>query len=67
MSNASWRSVEGWPRFRCEGAKRDDLVSGLRTIGFERRITKAFMVAEDAIVIEGIFYGGRDFEAVFQQ
>jgi len=34
--------------------------------GFERRATIAFVVTHAAVLIEGIFYGGRDFEAVFR-
>jgi len=41
-------------------------VAGLRVTGFERRVTIAFVVTADAVLIEGIFYGGRDFEAVFR-
>ena len=39
---------------------------GLRVTGFERRVTIAFVVTADAVLIEGIFYGGRDFEAEFR-
>ena len=35
--------------------------------GFERRVTIAFVVTEAAVLIEGIFYGGRDFEAAFRK
>jgi toxin ParE1/3/4 len=49
------------------GSKRDDLLPGLRTIGFERRATIAFMVTAHAVVVEGVFYGGRDFEANFRE
>jgi toxin ParE1/3/4 len=38
----------------------------LRTIGFERRVTIAFAVTADTVLIEGIFYGGRNFEATFE-
>ena len=34
--------------------------------GFERRVTIAFIVTAEAVLIEGIFYGGRDFEAEFR-
>ncbi|WP_307272332.1 type II toxin-antitoxin system RelE/ParE family toxin [Labrys wisconsinensis] len=51
--------------FPQRGSRRDDLLPGLRTIGFERRVTIAFVVAADAVLIEGIFYGGQDFEASF--
>jgi len=54
-------------KFPLRGTARDDLLPGLRTIGFERRITIAFVVASDAVLIEGIFYGGQDFEAAFDE
>jgi toxin ParE1/3/4 len=38
----------------------------LRVTGFERRVTFAFIVTAEAVLIEGIFYGGRDFEAKFR-
>jgi len=45
------------------GQKRDDLWPGLRTTGFERRVTIAYVVTANAVLIEGIFCGGQDFEA----
>jgi toxin ParE1/3/4 len=53
--------------FSLRGQQRDDLLSGLRTTGFERRVTIAFVVTTDAVLIEGVFYGGQDFEAAFQE
>jgi toxin ParE1/3/4 len=53
--------------FPMRGQKRDDLLPGLRTIGFERRVTIAFVVTANAVLIEGIFYGGQDFEATFRK
>jgi toxin ParE1/3/4 len=55
----------GLATFPLRGQQRDDLLSGLRTIGFERRATIAFVVT--AVLIEGIFYGGQDFESSFQE
>jgi toxin ParE1/3/4 len=52
--------------FPLRGTQRDDLLAGLRVTGFEHRVTVAFVVTADAVLIEGIFYGGRDFEAVFR-
>ena len=52
--------------FPVRGAARDDLLPGLRTIGFERRATIAFVVEPDLVIIEGVFYGGRDYEAAFR-
>jgi toxin ParE1/3/4 len=56
----------GLTTFPLRGQKRDDLLPGLRTIGFERRITIAFVVNAEAVLIEGIFYGGQDFEQAFK-
>jgi len=36
----------------------------LRTIGFERRVTIAF-IDRDVVSIEGVFYRGRDIETSF--
>ena len=55
----------GLSTFPLRGTQRDDLLSGLRVTGFERRVTIAFIVTAEAVLIEGIFYGGRDFEAEF--
>jgi toxin ParE1/3/4 len=56
----------GLAMFPARGQQRDDLLSGLRTTGFERRVTIAFVVTTDAVLIEGVFYGGQDFEAAFK-
>jgi toxin ParE1/3/4 len=47
------------------GTRRDDLAPGVRTIGFERRVTIAFRVLEDAVEILAVAYAGRDFEVDF--
>ena len=65
-SAASSPSVRDFATFPLRGTQRDDLLPGLRVTGFERRVTIAFVVTADAVLIEGIFYGGRDFEAVFR-
>jgi toxin ParE1/3/4 len=56
---------QGLTTFPRRGDARDDLMPGLRTIGFERRATIAFIVTADAVLIEGVFYGGQDFETAF--
>ena len=56
----------GLSTFPLRGTQRDDLLSGLRVTGFERRVAIAFVVTAEAVLIEGIFYGGRDFEAEFR-
>ena len=57
---------KGFTIFPERGTRRDDILPGLRVTGFERRVTIAVIVTTDAVLIEGIFYGGQDFEAVFR-
>jgi len=45
------------------GTKRDDILPDLRTIGFRRRVTIAFRVEPEEVVILGVFYGGQSVEA----
>lgn len=42
------------------GHLREDIRQGLRIVGFERRVTIAFVVEEDRVVILRLFYGGQD-------
>jgi toxin ParE1/3/4 len=56
----------GFVTFPLRGTQRDDILRGLRVTGFERRATIAFVVTADAVLIEGIFYGGQDFEAILR-
>jgi toxin ParE1/3/4 len=53
--------------FPVRGARRDDLAPGLRTIGFERRVTIAFRVLEQVVEIVSIAYAGRDFESELRE
>lgn len=48
------------------GVARDDLLPGLRTIGFRRRATIALVVTDATVEIHGVYYGGRDYEALIQ-
>lgn len=45
------------------GVRRDDIRSGLRTVGFERRITVAFTVDGNVVTVLRLFYGGQDWES----
>jgi len=54
---------QGLSTFPERGTRRDDIRSGLRLIGFERRVTIAFVTGETEVTIVGIFYGGRDIAA----
>lgn len=44
------------------GHLRADIRPGLRIIGFERRLTIAFVVGEDAVTILRVFAAGRNWE-----
>lgn len=48
------------------GQQRDDIRPGLRIVGFERRITIAFTVAETGVTILRLFYGGQNWEVLFE-
>jgi toxin ParE1/3/4 len=50
--------------FPNRGTRRDDLKPGLRLVGFERRVTILFEVADDRVIILRLLYGGRDIEGV---
>ncbi|QXF12345.1 type II toxin-antitoxin system RelE/ParE family toxin [Sphingopyxis terrae] len=45
------------------GTARDDIREGLRITGFKRRVTIAFNVTNDQVIILRFFYGGQDWEA----
>jgi toxin ParE1/3/4 len=49
------------------GTSRDDVRSGLRTIGFKKRAVVAFVVRDDAVSVIGIYYGGREYESPLLQ
>ena len=54
---------ESLSTFPLRGNMRDDIRLGLRVIGYRRRVSVAFHVADQRVNILGIFYGGQDFEA----
>ncbi len=49
--------------FPQRGTARDDLYPGLRLVGFRRRVSIAFAIEDDTVVIIGVFYGGQDYES----
>lgn len=49
--------------FHERGLSRDDLLPGLRVIGFERCVSIAFHVDGWRIIFDRILYGGRDVDA----
>jgi plasmid stabilization system protein ParE len=54
-------------RFPKRGSQRDDLWPGLRVMGFRRRVSIAFVVENKTVVVHGIFYGGQNLEAAFDE
>lgn len=56
---------ESFQTFPDRGARRDDLLSGLRIVGYRKSVTVAFRVDTSSRVVSimGIFYGGQDYEA----
>jgi toxin ParE1/3/4 len=61
-------------RKRCErigdapfgGRARDDLETELRTVPFEKSAVIAYKVDSERVRITNIFYGGRDYEAIYR-
>jgi plasmid stabilization system protein ParE len=53
--------------FPLQGRPRDDIRPGLRVVGFRRRAVIAFTDTGQAVMIVGIFYGSRDYEAVLAE
>ncbi|WP_343713490.1 type II toxin-antitoxin system RelE/ParE family toxin [Inquilinus sp.] len=57
---------ENLETFPHRGRRRDDIQSGLRLLGFRRRVTIAFTIEDEIVTILGVFYGGQDIEAALQ-
>lgn len=47
------------------GHRRDEIIPGLRIVGYERRVTIAFVVDDDCVTILRMFYGGQNWEDKF--
>ncbi len=56
--------LESFPE---RGTRRDDIRPGLRVVGFERRVTVAFKLMEESVIILRILYAGRDLEKTLSQ
>jgi toxin ParE1/3/4 len=61
---ATCRSLDTFPE---RGTSRGDVRPGLRTMGFERRATIAFMVGDDHVRVIRVFYGGRNYERLLRR
>ncbi len=49
------------------GTHHHEIRAGLRSVGFERRVTIFFQVAEETVSILRIFYAGRDWQAFLDE
>ncbi|MBB4235656.1 type II toxin-antitoxin system RelE/ParE family toxin [Rhizobium esperanzae] len=52
--------IDDLAAFPERGTVREGSVPGLRIIGYRRRVTIAFVVQGNDVVILGVFYGGRN-------
>lgn len=57
----------GLAQFPERGARRDDLLPGLRVTGFEKRCAIAFHIGQSVVTIDRILYGGRDMDSLFDK
>lgn len=57
---------DGLAVFPHRGTQHHDIPGSPRVIGFERRVTIAFTVSEDEVIIHAIAYGGRDWTKRFE-
>lgn len=56
--------VRGFDVASERGTLRDESRDGLRTVGFERRITMAFTVTDTQVIVLGFFYGGQNWQGI---
>jgi plasmid stabilization system protein ParE len=66
-TDAIVEQCESLKTFPMRGARRDDIRPGLRVFGFRRRVSIPFEVTGEVVTILGIFYGGQNFETVFNE
>jgi toxin ParE1/3/4 len=52
--------------FSHRGSPRDDLVAGLRTLAFERRLLIAYNVDEQRVTVQRVINAFRDLAAILQ-
>ncbi|MDE1916828.1 MAG: type II toxin-antitoxin system RelE/ParE family toxin [Sphingomonadales bacterium] len=61
FTNGILDHVAGFAEFPHRGTPRDGIRPGLRTTTWRRRVTIAYAVDGDVVVVLGLFYGGQDF------
>lgn len=57
----------GLSDFPERGSRRDEIRPGLRVAVFQRRVSIAFVVKPDAVVVLRMLYGGRDLEGLLSE
>ena len=57
----------GFANFLLRGTRRDHIRPGLRTIGYKRRVTIAFLTTEAEVIILRILYAGRDVDTLLRE
>lgn len=57
----------GFADFPERGTRRDAIRPGLRTTGYRRRVTIAFVVTGAEVVVLRVLYGGRDVDALLRE
>ena len=62
--NGILKTCESLQTFPRRGVARDDVRPGLRITHHNKRTTIAFAVDEDCVSVIGVFYGGRNYEAI---
>lgn len=55
---------EGLANFPHRSVRRDDIRPGLFVTQFRSRVVIAYSVEDNEVAVIGVFYGGRDFEAL---
>jgi toxin ParE1/3/4 len=58
--------IQGFDIASERGHLREDIRPGLRIVGFEHRITIAFTVEDEQVIILRIFYGGQNWTELIQ-
>jgi toxin ParE1/3/4 len=49
------------------GTLRDDLLPGLRVMGYRRQATIAFTIEAETVTVHGVLWRGRNLDAVFDK
>jgi toxin ParE1/3/4 len=59
--------IRGFDYASERGTLRNDIREGLRTVGFERRVTIAFNFTAQEVILLGLFYGGQNWQEALSE